>query len=735
MSQLFENAESILVSEKKLSDWVNNENQLQQSYIQDMQLLCTNKEKIKTDFHNKLLTYFDESINIEQQTTRTASINEASNLLRSVQGEQLEETVTIANLIAKAHKLHNEQLGVSKKRFHEIAPNKNIKKNNIPFGPEHLCNAFKHALNTQQPSSELIFVIYSLFDKYLIQKLDEVYCETNLTMRIAGILPNLMSEPGIDPFTHFLDEASRKTSIEKKDAQEKRISDNDTLHTKNIIKQKNDLFGTLQHLVMMKKHMILKNHRDIESISKNKQQTVQIESKTKTVFSTGELLDTLNILQQTPSNIDTLNSTHILDFIIQQSYEKTHVLSKKIDPIDEDTIELICLLFDSIESDLNVPKNMKQVIKKLKLPVMKVALSDKEFFNAINHPSRKLINKLAFSSICWNEMNNINEDPLYKKSSYIVNRILNDIHHNVEIYNDLANELTEFMDQEKNAGGAIEPAQDTQESVNVARSLIEDYIQNTEVPETIKNFLSHAWQHVLSHIHSNFGVTSMTWEYALNTTSQLISSTQPKLTQKEKQTLLQQIPGILNSIQDGLTLISYNRTKMQIFFTELELIHMASLKGELIDIYDLSSEETSDVPDINNDAENTPNIEQMIKEMDDATSRLENKKYVAKQEEDIYLDAVKKLAVGNWIEFSETNNKQFRVKLAWKNSTTGEFSFVDRNENIVTEKTLSELVKDFRNGHIHVINNSALIDRALNDTRLHLKKFVFKPNKYPERWK
>jgi len=741
ISQLFDNVENILSSENLLSEMMDNENKIRQNYIEEMQTFCLKKEQTNNILSIELLNHCDKSIKTSLQNKKTISIQEATNLLLSAQNEHIQESVINTNLITKAHKLYNEQLSAIEKRFTAILPNSSINKDNIPFGPEHLCRAFKKSLNMHNPSSELMLAIYSLFDKHVVLQLGEIYTEINSIMSDAGILPKLMSEPGAEPYSHFLDNennATKNSSLEKTDEQKESKHEVEVDYKINPSKSNNDLFGTLQHLVMMKKNMVSINNRNMESNSSNKQHSILVESqlvksKVKSDFSIEDLVDSLNELQQNELNNPELDNTRIIDYVVQKSYKQTQILSKKLKPTDESTIELICMLFDSIKQDANVPTNMKTAIARLKLPIIRVALSDKDFFNEPSHPSRVLINKLAFSSICWNEMNNINEDPLYKKVDYIINRIVNDAHHNVDIYSQLENELTHFLEKNTASKETVyhSPKVASNDIANnIAIREIEKFSSGVEVPEIIKDFLATAWKNVLSHIQSNIGESSLTWQYALSITSKLISSTQPKLTRKEKNILLIEIPIIVNGLQDGLTLISYNRTKMQHFLNHLELIHMASLKGELIDTYDLSSDETPFKADAH-DQSTTLTPEMLIDEIDKITSRMDNKKNIVNNSEsDAYLETVKKLTVGAWIEFTEANNKKFRVKLAWKSSVIGEYSFVDRNGNIVTEKTLSDLVTDFRNGHVHIINNSPLIDRTLDNVRMQLKNFVYKQHSF-----
>ena len=322
------------------------------------------------------------------------------------------------------------------KRFGIIAPINNINKNNIPFGPEHLCNAFKKSLHIQNPSPELILIVYSLFDNHVIQQLADSYSEINSIMSDAGILPKLMSEPGTDPYVHFLGTTTKSSdnnpgkSFPPKKT-DKQIERKQRKETKNRSEKSNsNLFGTLQHFAMMKKHMASKSKVNAES-----------------------------------TNSRAMNKQ--LASFLDASYSDISTTSKK-----------------------------------------------------------------------------------YTRPS-------------------------------------------SEESNDIASREIEKYTRDTDVPETVLDFLLNTWKNVLAYIQSNIGESSLTWQYALSITSKLVASTQPKLTQKDKQNLLTEIPIIVNGLQDGLTLISYNSTKIQQFFNALELIHTASLQGELIDIYDLSSDDMS----------------------------------------------------------------------------------------------------------------------------------------------
>ncbi|HAZ89329.1 MAG TPA: DUF1631 domain-containing protein, partial [Marinobacter adhaerens] len=89
--------------------------------------------------------------------------------------------------------------------------------------------------------------------------------------------------------------------------------------------------------------------------------------------------------------------------------------SLSVGQVDSDVINLVSMLFDFILEDRQLHPVMKALIGRLQIPVLKVALSDKNFFNRGGHPVRKLLNELALSAIGWTEKKAGQRDPLRDK--------------------------------------------------------------------------------------------------------------------------------------------------------------------------------------------------------------------------------------------------------------------------------------------------------------------------------
>lgn len=77
------------------------------------------------------------------------------------------------------------------------------------------------------------------------------------------------------------------------------------------------------------------------------------------------------------------------------------------------------------------------------------------------------------------------------------------------------------------------------------------------------------------------------------------------------------------------------------------------------------------------------------------------------------LQQVDNLRVGSWVEFHEDVDKKFRAKLAAIIRATGKYIFVNRTGVKVAEKTREGLAMALRAGHISLLDDGLLFDRAL----------------------
>ncbi|MFN3494933.1 MAG: DUF1631 family protein, partial [Hydrogenophaga sp.] len=64
-------------------------------------------------------------------------------------------------------------------------------------------------------------------------------------------------------------------------------------------------------------------------------------------------------------------------------------------PSEKATIEVVALMFQSILAEERIPPSVRVWFARLQIPVLRVALAEPEFFSALQHPARRLIDRMG----------------------------------------------------------------------------------------------------------------------------------------------------------------------------------------------------------------------------------------------------------------------------------------------------------------------------------------------------
>ncbi|MCB1746047.1 MAG: DUF1631 family protein [Gammaproteobacteria bacterium] len=89
--------------------------------------------------------------------------------------------------------------------------------------------------------------------------------------------------------------------------------------------------------------------------------------------------------------------------------------------------------------------------------------------------------------------------------------------------------------------------------------------------------------------------------------------------------------------------------------------------------------------------------------------------------DDQYVEAVRRLQIGDWVEFGGPDERHVRARLAWISSATGCYLFCNRQGHKVVDTTPQGLAVEMRRGTAQVLDVVPLFDRAVSSLmgRLH----------------
>ncbi|MFT4248389.1 MAG: DUF1631 family protein, partial [Pseudomonas sp.] len=260
-------------------------------------------------------------------------------------------------------------------------------------------------------------------------------------------------------------------------------------------------------------HELLQQARGMRDNATSAASVASVAAAQHRPLSQREMLSVLSLLQATPSAT--------LDAAIGEQGEslaqrlKNEVLSgatrlgvdpasARLDPMDEDAIDLVGMLFDVMLDERDLEGRSRELIGRLIVPFVKVAMLDRRMFVQKTHPARRLLNALA-EACEGNTGDSPAERVLMTKVEEVIERLVAEFNENLAIFLTLEEEFREFLAQHRRRVEIAErraaETQRGQEKLDMARARaqreLEQRLAGTQ-PGAVQEFLRHPWRHNLT---------------------------------------------------------------------------------------------------------------------------------------------------------------------------------------------------------------------------------------------
>ncbi len=358
--------------------------------------------------------------------------------------------------------------------------------------------------------------------------------------------------------------------------------------------------------------------------------------------------------------------------------------SGDISVLDATTTELVAMLFDFVFARRELRDEIKVLLGRLQIPMLKGAMVDRGFFSRKNHPGRQLLNRLADLGIGWNPEDGL-DDGVYGKIREIVDQVNKDFVDDLGVFTAALVEVEQFIAElELDAQPAIEA--ETKEAENAdrhfvalktAKEAVESRISQHALPEQVKEFIEVAWQPHLQDALLEEGKDSKKYEDAVGALDELIWSVAPKEHNAERVQLGQRLPALVKRLRSSLKSISDDAVNP--FFDRLFEVHAGLLKGN-------KPEYVAPEP-----------VEEVELEEDF----------------DPFTELVKRIERNQWIEISDDKGALTYAKLAWISPQATTYLFTTRHGRKAASLAPSELAEWFRTDKARIIEAEPIVDRAL----------------------
>ncbi len=631
--------------------------------------------------------------------------------LSLVADNELEESLAITSMIGKNEARLARDLFAVNQRLSVICGGRKIDDTNNPMAPAILSQAFREALHELSADMRVKLIVYKLFDRYLLSVLETLYQEVNAELIRAGVLPQLRhgavrnagtatAAPAGNDIAGSLDLPPPADNVE--------IPDN--------------LLQTLHALFSARRVANGGGSAYVGSATGDAGSSIPLPSA-------NELLGALSVLQSQIASTDTLPATagasdgagalghEVLQLKTQllgqisalRGQRSTHVAT-----IDEDTIDLVGMLFEFILEDRTLPAEMQVLLGRLQIPYLKAAILDRKLFAHRQHPARRLLDNMAEQAKGWSDESD-RDRRLYDKVKSIVEQLLHDFDDDMGIFDRLLSDLQQFQDTNKRRSEVAE--QRVAESARgreklemarrrAAREILER-INGEHLPPLVHGILARAWANHLVLTVLRHGDSSPEFKAGLRFVDEFVASTRPATNTESRQLLRHMLPGIERALRHGLANVAFQAQDIDRLLLQLHAYYRQQL-GETVDAVDLAAVNSEDVSMLA-----IPDSVQPVAEQDHLEA-VEPRDEIQTPPDSPELKRVESLQPGTWLEFSLIDQSMVRAKLSWISPMSGRYLFVNRRGLKVGDYAPHELATLLADGHATVLPTSALFDRAMN---------------------
>lgn len=665
-------------------------------------------------------------------TGQSELLSQSYQSLSLVEDAALDEHVLLHDIAMRHEGRANLALHLLGQRFGVLAGSPAPDAARMPLGPQSLCDAIHCVGNALEINYEARLLLYRLFERHVMTEYGPILEKLDALMASEGILPGLTyvpirARPTLqNPEDEETAEGSgsqpsgqgdRHGSGRHGSADIRRTQQNPNRpHTAWLGEQDDNdeppyssdeevAYASLRQLMSGRRELIGKLRPSSASTS-----SAQLDS--------GEVDTALAALQSQPSS--PTGSARTLSDIKQTMLAQVRQArgrGARLSQADDDSFELLKMLYSQIEEEIHSDAPGAALLRRLQLPLLRVALQDGGFFVRGNHPARQLLNTVAESAARWLDKDDL--DPqLLSPLKQAVDHVVNNYDGDSKVFQDSNTQLQAVLSANARKAELLErrhvEAARGKEKLEVAKlrtaSTLSDLIGERRIPKFTRALLGQAWADVLTLTLLRHGEDSDEWQKQLDATRQIIDACGHTEGQAEAD------PALTLHVESALSQVGYQGEEAGVIAQRL----------------------TSSIDDDDDDPASRTELAMKVKARarlgEDATVREQVRLPPRTPEEQQRYEQLRVMPFGVWIEF--TTNPQgdvVRRRLSWYSPVTGHALFVNQRGQRVGEQSLDALARMLAKGQARIVTAASgrLVDRAWQAAVKALRSFASRGDASP----
>ena len=246
------------------------------------------------------------------------------------------------------------------------------------------------------------------------------------------------------------------------------------------------------------------------------------------------------------------------------------------------TIEVVALMFQAILAEERIPPSVRVWFARLQIPVLRVALAEPEFFSALQHPARRLIDRLGSCVLGFES--NVGSAALEAEIKRVVQVIEQYPETGRRVFQLVYDEFEKFLSTHLSEQGSARRFVSVAQQVEQKETLLVQYtielrklLDDVPVRDEIRDFLFKVWVDVLAVASVRHGLQHKETTALKQVATDLLWAASAKPDRNDRARVIQQLPHLLQRLRQGMGLLGYP--------TGLQDQHIKSLSDILADAF------------------------------------------------------------------------------------------------------------------------------------------------------
>jgi hypothetical protein len=342
------------------------------------------------------------------------------------------------------------------------------------------------------------------------------------------------------------------------------------------------------------------------------------------------------------------------------------------------TIEIVALMFQAILAEERIPASARVWFARLQMPVLRVAISEPEFFGTLQHPARQLIDRMG-SSVMGFDASSVGGGALEGEIRRIVQVIEQYPETGRRVFQLVLDEFQTFLSKFLTGNEATKRLVSVAQQVEQKETMAIQYtielrkmLDNVPVRDEIREFLFKVWAEVLAMAAIKNGPQNEQTKLLKRAATDLVWAASAKPNRNDRARVIQDLPQLLQRLRQGMNLLgmtgepqeahikTIGNTLADAFMSKTEAIPHAQIEAmakRLSNLEDFVNDEA--MGDLPLDAES---LELMLGV--DASS-IEVIADGGSRPTEAMLAWVHELQLGNWFSLDH-NGKLTQVQFVWR---------------------------------------------------------------------